>query len=339
MKPSTFAFFAFMLSLLIGCASQPPAAPDWIDGDSAKYNSAQHLIGHGQASTQEEAKDRARADLSKIFQVAVVSESEDVQKFKTEPAGQGKYQGQYEGQASRSITTRTEQIIRGIQIPELWQDPVTKTHHALAVLPRLQAAASLRQQISQLDEATGNHVEQSRKNTDLFLKIAAASLAMESQQERESLQKSLQVVDITGRAAESQWNSAKLKNDLDGLLKRVKIASKVAADSTPGFAEVVSGALAKSGFMIETGQNPDFVLQARMDLTDLGFQDGWYWQRGVLEVTLTETAANRVRGTKRWNVKSNAPDKDSAAKRAMNQADSVLKQELRAAIIDMATSR
>ncbi len=335
MKRSAFAIIALMLLLLSGCASQPTSAPDWIAGDSAQYKSSQYLIGRGQAATQEEAKDRARADLSKIFQVAVAVDSEDVQKFKTDTAGTG----QYESQASRRITTHTSQIIRGIQIAELWQEPTTKNYHALAILPRLQTAASLRQQIGQLDEATGNHIEQSRKNSDLFLKIAAASHAVDSQQERESLQKSLQVVDTTGRGTESQWNLAKLNSDLDGLLKRVRIASQVAAGSTPGLAEVVSGALAKGGFMIETGQNPDFVLQAGMELADLGFQEGWYWQRGVLEITLSETGTGRVRGTRRWTIKSNAPDKESTSKRALSQADLVLKQELRAAIIDMASSR
>jgi hypothetical protein len=333
MKLSAFAAFAFMLSLLPGCASKP-TTPDWIAGDSAQFNSAQYLIGRGQASTQEEAKDRARADVAKIFQVAVVASSEDVQRSKSDSTGAA----QYEQQASRHISTRTDQIIRGIQIAELWQDPATKSYYALAVLPRLQTAASLRQQISQLDEATANHIEQSRKNSDLFLKIAAASLAMESEQERESLQKSLQIVDSTGRGSESKWNSAKLQSDLDELLKRVRIAPQVSADSTPGLAEVVAGALANAGFMIETAQNPDFVLRARMVLDDLGFQAGWYWQRGVLEVNLSEAATGRVRGTKRWAVKSSAPDKESAAKRALNQTDTILKQELRTAIIDMVNS-
>lgn len=333
MKLSALAAFAFMLSLLPGCASKP-VTPDWIAGDSAQYNSTQYLIGRGQAATQEEAKDRARADVAKIFQVAVVVNSEDVQRSKSDSTGTA----QYEQQASRSISTRTDQIIRGIQIVELWQDPVTKSHYALAVLPRLQAAASLRQQIGQLDQATGDHIAQSRKSSDLFLKIAAASQAVESQQERESLQKSLQIVDPTGRAAESEWNSAKLQSDLDELLKRVRIASKVTADSTPGLADVVAGGLAGAGFMIETGQNADFVLQARMVLDDLGFQNGWDWQRGVLEVTLSETATGRVRGARRWTVKGSAPDKETAAKRALNQTDTILKQELRAAIIEMVNS-
>ena len=333
MKLSAFTIFSLML--LSGCASKPHIQPDWIAGDSAQYKSAQYLLGRGQASTQEEAKDRARADLAKIFQVAVAADSEDVQKFKTSSAAPG----QYESQASRRITTHTNQIIRGIQIAELWQDHATLNYHALAVLPRLQTAASLRQQISQLDEATGNHIEQSRKNSDLFLKIAAASHALEAQQERATLQKSLQVVDITGRGLEPKWSSAQLKSDLDELLKRVRIASQVSADSATGLADVVAGALAKAGFMIETGQHPDFVLQARMDMADLGFQEGWYWQRGVLEIILSETATNRVRGTRSWPIKSNALDKESAARRALTQADEVLKQELRTAIIDMANSR
>lgn len=334
MKSSAFAIFTLMLLVMSGCASKKPVSPDWIAGESDQYKSAQYLIGRGQAATEEEAKDRARADIAKIFQVAVVASSDDVQKFKSA----GAEPGQYETQSSRSISTSTEQIVHGIQIAELWQDPATKNYHVLAILPRLQAAASLRQQISQLDEATGNHIEQSRKSSDLFLKISSAHQAMESEQERESLQKSLQIVDITGRAPESQWNSAKLKSDLDDLLKRVRIASKVAADSTPGFAEVVAGALANAGFMIETGQNPEFVLQSKMELADLGFKEGWYWQRGVLEIALSESATGRVRGTKRWSIKSNAPDKESVAKRALNQADAVLKEELQTAIIDMANS-
>lgn len=335
MKRAALPICTFIFLLLPACAASPPAGPDWITGDSAQYKRAQYLIGRGQAATQEEAKDRARADLAKIFQVAVVSESEDVQKFKSVSAEPG----QYENNVSRRITTRTEQIINGVQIAELWQDPATKNFHVLAVLPRLQTASSLRQQIGQLDEATGNHIEQSRKNTDLFLKIAAANSALESQQERELLQKTLQIVDATGRGTEMKWNSAKLKSDLDELLKRVRIAAQVAAGSTSGLAEVLAGALAKAGFLIETGQNPDFVLQAKMELVDLGVQDGWYWQRGVLEIALSEKATDRVRGTRRWNIKSNAPDKESTAKRALSQADTLLKQELQKAIIEMANGR
>jgi len=336
MKISIPVFFTAVFILLGGCASQPTTnQPDWITGDSASYKSAQYLLGRGQAATQEDAKDRARADLAKIFQVAVVASSEDVQQFKST----GAEAGQYASQTSRSISTRTEQIIRGIQIAELWQDPASKKFHALALLPRLQTAAALRQQIGQLDDATGNYIAQSRSSSDLFLQIAAANHALESQRERDALQKSLQVVDITGRGVEAQWNAAKLKADLDALLKRVRLASRVTADSTPGSAEIVAGALAQAGYMIETGQNPDFILQARMNLDDKGMQEGWYWQRGTLEITLSEAANGRVRGTQRWDIKASATDRENSIKRALGQADAILKRELGGAIITMATGQ
>ncbi len=335
MKLSAFSAFALLITFFSGCASHQPAEPDWVAGNSAKYISGQYLIGRGHAATQEEAKDRARADIAKVFQVAVVVDSEDIQSAKSDGSGATKY----ESQTSRQISTRTEKIISGIRIAELWQNPADSSYHVLAVLPRSQAANSLRQQIAELDEATRDFIVQSRKHDDLFMKIADASHSLELQQTREAVQKNLQVVDITGRGVEPQWNSGKLKADLDGLLKRVSIAPRVAAGSPDGLKEMVAGALAQAGFILDTGDHPKFVLQANMKLTDLGLVDNWYWMRGNLEVTLTETAGNRVRGTRLWKIKGNAQNRDDAKRRAMNKADAILKQELGGAIIEMVTAK
>lgn len=334
--PLTVAFVVTAL-LLGGCATKP-TQPDWVAGDSAKYTNTQYLIGRGQASGIEEAEDRARADLAKIFQVAVAVRSEDVQSFKSAPASAGGA-GQYTGESSRHITTRTDQIISGIQIAEIWQDPVSKTRYALAILPRMQTAASLREQINQLDDATQASVDQSKNTSDLFIKIAAASKAVESQLEREGLQKALQVVDITGRGVDPKFSSGKLSADMDDLLKRVRIAPQVLEGSAPGLGEIVAGALSHAGFMIDTGDKPDYLLKASLKLADLGIKEGWNWQRGELEITLSEAATGRIRGTQRWFVKGAAPDKETAIRRAMDEADDVLKKELRAAIISMAVSQ
>lgn len=321
--------------LFAGCAADPVQLPKpgWIDGDSASYQSTQYLVGRGMAATRQEAEDRARADLAKIFEVKVTVDSEDTQSFETGSAKTE--QGGYEGQASRRISTHTDQIISGIQIAELWQDPVTQYFHALAILSRLQATSRLRQQISGLDEATQTYIELARKNSDLFHKIAAASQAVDAQGERQALQKSLQIVDSSGIGTQPRWNMAQLNSDLDELLRRAKIALQASADSPPGLKDVVAGALAQAGFMIDTGQQPDFILKASMDLHDLGLQDGWYWQRGDLEVVLTEGESGRVRGSKRWVIKSSAQDRKISVNRAMNQADIALKQDLRKVMLEM----
>lgn len=327
MKALKWIVVATGIALAGGCATKV-TQPDWVAGSSAKYPDTGYLLGRGQAAGAEEARDRARADLAKVFEVAVSVESEDVQRYRSAPVG-----AEYEASASRRIQTRTEQIVRGIQIADLWEDPRTRTQHALAVLPRLQAANGLRQQIELLDAATRGHLEQARKADDLFVKIGAAAAAIEAQVERAAVQKSLRVVDVTGRGTESEWSVAKLGADLGDLLKRVRLA--VRADGTPpeGFATALRGAVATAGFLAETGDKPDFVLAGRLDLEDLGKRDGWYWQRGTLEISLVESAGGRVRGSKRWPVKASAGDAATALQRAVGEADTILKKELRATLV------
>ena len=324
------------LLLLSACATRP-SQPDWVDGASGQYPAAQYLIGRGQAASLEEAKDRARADLAKIFEVSVVVDTEDVQAFKA--GGKEGGAGEYATQARRRIATRAEQIVQGIQIAELWQDPKTRAQHALATLPRLQTAASLRQEIDRLDAATRSDLERARAAGDLFLKIAAASRAYEAQLERQSYQKSLKVVDVTGQGIAAPWSRDKLRADLAELLGRVRIAPRIVQDDAGGLESVVSGALAGAGFLIETGQSPEYVLEAAFPLEDLGLKEGWYWQRGALEVRLVEAASARVRGTQRWSIKSSATDHAVARRRALDEADKVLKKDLRATIIGFATGR
>jgi hypothetical protein len=330
----SFRFFTALMALLLAACASTPTSPDWLSGESHKYPRAEYLTGRGQADTREAAQDRARADIAKIFQVAVDTASTDTQSANIDAAGGVKL----EQQATRSINTRTQQVVSGIQIADLWQDPTSKSWHALAVLPRLQAATRLRQQIGELDDATRQRIEQSRNASDLFQKIAAAQNAVQIQQEREALQKQLQIVDITGRGVEPQWSSAKLKADRDALLARVSIATRATGDAPAGTNELIAGALAQAGFA-PGGADAPFILQAQFPVADLGLQDGWYWLRGSLTVVLMERDGSKVRGTHVWSLKANATTRDGATKRLMAQADATLKQELQGAIIEMATAK
>lgn len=318
-----------ILLQLSGCASKP-THPDWVDGDDIKYAKTQYLIGRGQGATLEQAKDRAHADLAEIFKVAIKVDSVDVQKFKSNT-------GQLTVESSRRITTSTEQIIRGIQISEIWHDPLSKNIHVLAILPRAQAEESLRQQLKQLDEAVQTSVDKNATNNDMLLKIATLSKTTELQVERQDQQRVLQVVDVTGRGIESKYNSAKFKLELDELLKRVRISPKVLEGSARGLEEILTGALAKAGYSVDMGASPQYYLKASLKLSDLGIIEGWYWQRGNLEISVSEANTGRVWGAKRWPIKSSAKDRAGAIKRALDEADLVLKSELAATIIGMAS--
>jgi len=317
---------------LFGCASVPSGPPDWVAGKSAKYPDNQYLVGRGQSDTAEDARDRARADLAKTLEVAVSAKSSDVVSFSSGAGGAGKV----ESQISRSVATRTEQVVRGIQIADTWQDPERKSHHALAVLPRAQAAMGLRADIERFDAATRGYVEQARKAPDLLAQVASASRALDAQRERDGLQRVLQVIDVTGRGVEPEFSSGRLAADLAALLKRVRMKPQAASGSPEELGRMLSAALSEAGFVPEAGADAPYSLLASLQLDDLGLIDGWYWMRGTLEVQLAETTGGKVRGSKRWEIKTSSPQKPTARRRALDEADILLKRELRPAILGFA---
>jgi hypothetical protein len=317
-----------------GCASVGTDAPDWVTGKSAKYPDSRFLVGRGQADSLEDARNRARADLAKVFEVAVSAETSDVTQFAstTEAGGQGKT----EYQVKRNIVTRTDQIVRGIQIAEVWQDPGSKAQHALATLPRLQAAMGLRQGVEQLDAATRGHVNQARNAQDLLAQVASASRAHDTQRERDAVQRALQVVDVTGRGVDPEFNSGQLASDLAALLQRVRMKPQAASGSPDGLERMLSAALSAAGFVPDAGANAPYVLVGSLRLDDLGLIEGWYWMRGTLEVQLADAVSGKVRGNQRWEIKTSSAQKVTAQRRALDEADALLKRELRPAILRFA---
>jgi hypothetical protein len=334
----------FITVLISACASHPVTdRPDWIDVGSKRYPAELYLSGQGSADTLDDAKDRARADLAKVFEVGITAESSDIQTFERvtgnnngESASGGASKGQL--QISRNIRTRTDRVIRGIEIADLWRDPQTGTHYALAVLRRLQAAQALRDDIDRLDESTRLYVAKANKEQDLLKRIAAASRAVEAQVERASAQRTLQVIDITGRGVPPPWPLAQLRSERETLIQDLSVATRTSGPDGDAIHDILDGAVSASGFTIKKPEQAKFTLSAAFDLGDLEQREGWYWKKGVLEISLAD-ADNKVRGTHRWNIKSAALSKSDARRRALDQVSKLLKGDLRSVLIGFADNK
>jgi hypothetical protein len=300
-----------------------------VSGASREYRSNEYLVGRGQGANGEEARDRARADLAKVFEAEVRAESADEQSFKD---------SRYETSSARRIEVRTRRIVEGIEIARTWREPANGSHQALAVLPRLKASHALREEIARLDEATRLHSERARDAEDLFLKIAAAGQALGAQNERSAHQKTLRVVDPTGAGEPPSWSVERLKADFDSLLKRVKVAPRVVGDASGNLATILNGATAAAGFLADTGASPEYLLEASLVLEATGPLEDWYWQRGVLDVRLVEPATGRSRGARRWPIKASALAPEVALQRALGEVETALKSGLRATVIGFAAA-
>jgi len=317
--------------VLAGCGTTGKTRPDWIDAKSKEYPSNRYLIGRGEAERQAPARDRARADLAKIFQVAVAEQSRDIVKYSSRGIGSDAVK-QLESEASRDIETRTEQVLSGIDIADTWQDPKDKSYHSLAVLDRLQTSNRLRQEINQLDDVTDQHIATAKNTPDLITRIGAASRAVETQVQRDSSQRILKIVDRSGVGVIPKHNLGKLVNDRDALIKRLTISPKVSQDGIGGLERTLAGALASVGFS-HKGNNASYILDASLETQPLEDKEGWMWIRASLDINLQDAKTGQSRGSHRWSIKSSAQTEASAKKRAKDKLDSLLKDELKQVII------
>ncbi len=332
MRNIFFIFFLLGLLLNAGCAGKGPIQPDWVNGNSSDYPPAKYLSGKGQAEYQAVARDRARADLAKVFEVRIQEQSTDSSQSSRQTQG-GKSSLNLSSKASRDISTQTDQIISGIEIAETWQDKSSKQFHALAVLNRAKAGNILRDNINRLDDVTANAIRRARQNDNLLRKIALAHTALQAQLERRIYNQQLKIVEYSGRGLSSPYDLATLASDREALLQQVAIRVKVSTDPLGGLDDILKGAVSAAGFSHPRNPKMGYILDAKLSLNESRDKQGWYWQRGTLEITLSQAASQQVQGSKRWNIKESAQNRAMSKKRVRDQIDNILKKELRQTII------
>ncbi len=317
-----------IVSLLSAC-STTSKQPEWINAGSTEYPATAYLLGRGQSDNRALAQDRARADLSKIFQLRITEQSEDLVTF----VAQDQLVGKTEGSASRYITTQTDQIIEGIRIAELWQDPNNAQFHALAVLERNRAANDLRQAIQSQDAATDYEITLAKQQNDLFNKIGHASQAVAIQSSRHENQRILKIIDPTGIGIPATHNLTRLRSQRDELLQRVHIELEILNDPLGGIEPILQGALASAGFEHSSRANANFRLETDLQLDGFTDTKGWHWYRGSLQINLINKTGGESQGSHRWDIKVAAQNPGTAAQRVRDTLNKQLNTELRSVII------
>lgn len=326
----------FVVLPLAACAvAQPQGQPEWVAGASKKHPAAGYLIGRGSGSTAEEAQNRARGDLATVFEVRV----EVVTGSSTEVNKSGNRE-QVDKRDFQQVTASTDKVIQGVSIAELWRDPKTMDFHALAILSRAQAAAGLREELGQIDASVARELTNADGASDPLLKIGALNRALNTAISRDGFQASLKVVDPSGVGLPPPTPQNVVREKIDAALKTISIAPVVGDDGgAPEFAGTLKAGLAAAGFLAKREADAKLALIGKLALRDLGQQNGWYWVRGTVDVSLVERAAgDRVRGGKSWPIKASAQDAKTARARALAEIEKLFKQELREAIIGFAAS-
>lgn len=308
--------------------------PDWISGDSSSFPNAQFVVANGSASTPEQAKNRALANLTRVFELHIRESSitkQEVESFKQD----GDETVNTSQSLSRQINIRTNKIIDGARVAEQWQNSEDLTHYALAVLDRRQAGNNIRGEINRLDEEASFDFNSAERKQDPLQRVAAYQRVILLQDERDTLQKMLKVLDLSGRGAESQWNRAELREQLENSLNALNMSPAILSDATGGLDKLLKGAMANAGFPEVTSPG-SYILSAGLETQPPINSQGWYWLRGTLTLRLA-TSDGRVQGNKTWPLKVSASQMEQLDQRMKAAVEKKLNQELKSTLLGFAS--
>jgi hypothetical protein len=333
-------YILFSCLILTGCLPVVTAnadQPDWINSEAASYPNSKYVVANGSASSAELSKDRALANLTKVFELRIRESSTTRQEVQSLKQG-GSETVQTSQSLSQNINIHTDKIIDGARIAEQWQHPADLTYYALAVLDRRQAGNNIRGEIDRLDEETAYELKNVEAKHSPLQKVAAYQRVLSLHDERSALQKTLKVIDLSGRGSESKWNRAELRSRLEASLNALKMRPQVLQDAIGGLDKLLKGAMAQAGFPEAAAGSGSYTLSSGLEIQSPIYNEGWYWLRGTLTLRLA-SAEGAVQGNKTWPLKVSASRQQQLNERMKDAVEKKLNQEIKSTVLGFATTQ
>ncbi len=318
--------------ILLAFNVQADKAPDWVS-HQGRGNSEIFLSATGTAANIELAKDRALGNLAKIFeaQVSDTTRRESISHVNIEL---GEETLEQDHRLTQRVQVKSDVVIKGAVISEIWHDPSLQLYHALAELNRVQAKNNLFDEILQLDEQTLVLLKQQKITQDRLQRIAYTTQAIELQQQRQALQQMLKIIDLHGLGDEAPWRLSELALLLEKQLQDLSLSLVISHDQASEKLErTLLAAMTNAGF--STSAQGDYQLAAQLDVNDLGFQQGWYWQRAVLEVQLKQ--GKQLLGSHSFRFKVAALRQTELERRLLSMISQKLNDELYITVLGFAS--
>ena len=328
-----------MSALLLTACMQSTAVlstsetPGWVSAEPDMYPSFKYLTATGSASNAEQAKARAMSNLAKIFEVHIREVSTTSQDIQIN-SSRGVEKVQKNQRTASTVNLKTDKIVQGARIAEQWQSSADLTYHALAVLDRAHAGSNIRVEMNRLDAETQYALNQQANRNDVLLKIADLHKANSLQQDRQTLQKTLKIIDVKGKGAPAQWNMAELDEQLQQALRSMPLRTTAKVDDIGGLNNVLQGAASSAGFTIVSS---GYQLAASLDAQEPINQDNWYWLRATLKIELISQDGITVIGYQSWPLKVSASNPSQLDTRMLKEVDKKLKKELLNTILKFAS--
>ncbi|MDI6757399.1 MAG: LPP20 family lipoprotein [Endomicrobiia bacterium] len=306
------------------------AAPEWLSGQSRRYPSENFILGVGAGSTIDSARDAARAEIAKVFRVAVEQTTLETASERSSATVSGRLNTVFSVGVEQKTASRVADTVVGAEVAQVWYDKKGKVYWALAVLDKAKYRRELSMKAVAAEEKVMKSLERSRETDSYAEKLKNLSEARQAALERDAVCERRRAVDDMP----SQMSPDDLSlNSIEAEIAEAKSRAAFRIVSDKGLSEDLAAELSvrltKIGFAVaskssserpaaaqKSKDEPTAVdVEARFDVAPfLRGQSSWRYYRweGRIEV---KDAGRLIIAAAASGSESN-PDEDIAMKKA-----------------------
>ncbi|OGS11709.1 MAG: hypothetical protein A2234_08295 [Elusimicrobia bacterium RIFOXYA2_FULL_58_8] len=306
-KYLTAACFAVVLSACASAATKPgtgaaaaaqPPRPAWVDGVSYEYPRSRFLTGVSSADDISTAKDRARAEISKIFSTRINLNTSVVSSDNSYMA-QGKAETSSSQNVMQNVRAVSQKELEGVEIAQTWRDGASGQYYALAVLDRARALAALEEKTGELDVLGRELSAQLAAAAEKLQKAKHALQLMDLLKTRDALAADRRVLDPAGAGATGLDTNA-IRREASKALAALDVVLLMSGDRSDPVTAAIIKAFNGLGMDARTApraDGADLAAECTVELAaaaDPDEQSRWRWRRGTAAVVLKDVKTAKV---------------------------------------------
>lgn len=301
----------FFAALLAGCAPRVKidvaVKPDWVEGSSQKFSTAQYFVGKGYALALDVAAMHARKNLFSTLSSL---------KHKIPAAALNK-------------------LVQQAEVVDAWQDTATKQHYALVVLERDAVKKQLRAQLSALDNKAREFIGRATTAGDPLAQIRATHEALATQQSRVDLVSALQALGDDVAAADDVWSTIEMQVHLKSLLSSIDVAPLVTGNRL--LTSAVARGLDAAGYLSKREQ-PSYRLKVVLERSGMQWTQGWFAEKGTLSVELLDQQ-QQVISEAQWPLQAKARERVMLENELLAEVTNILRAQLTKTVLGLVVEK
>jgi hypothetical protein len=291
--------------------------PSWIDAESPEFPRAMYIVGVGSADDEASAAERARAEVAKVFSVAVAATTTSSESESTAKQNGGETHS-YSQDLAQKVRTVTDKALEGVDIVARWKDTSSMRYYALAALPKDHALLAVTEKASEIDSEIAQQRSLFAAAADSFSKAKAAAKLLALSKARESLSADSRV--LGGGNLPGDFDAGAIRSQAVQALAALNVVVSVTGEGSEATQTGVVAGLNAVGLSAKAGapgDASDLTATAQVSVEEQNGGSRWRRFRSSANVSLIDGRSGKTFSTFVVTAREDAVDSGEARRRSL----------------------